>query len=339
MRERPGRLRIHRERQVAIRLVHDLVSREAVVADQPVGLIQSMLAQRRCRGRVLHGRVSNRTERAEVRVMDAAAGIERRHAIHDGAVGVGRGSDDELHRHAGDAARPTAVAWPAGTLLLAIVDDDATRPLQRDERSRHLLLRCDPLERIAAGCLEVHRHPRGQRCDPLDLRRLGSRNQLHVDIAREPVPDAEQLEHGDQIVGDLLWPGRDAGGDEQPLAPPATQGAEEDANELLGLEERPAHRAIATHGAVVAVQRTRIRHQNAQQLDRTARTAKHADVERSKSAGVSRIPQPRRERLRRLWWPFPVLCRERHEDVELLAQFQLAHDGQLPCGSGHTITE
>ena len=55
MRQRPRRLRIHRERQIPARLVHDLVRGEAVVAEQVIRLVEPVLAQRRRRGHVSIG--------------------------------------------------------------------------------------------------------------------------------------------------------------------------------------------------------------------------------------------------------------------------------------------
>ena len=51
----------------------------------------------------------------------------------------------------------------------------------------------------------------------------------------------------------------------RPVAPPALARREEDAHELLGLEQRARHVAVAPHGAVVAVEAARVRHEDAQQ--------------------------------------------------------------------------
>ena len=75
----------------------------------------------------------------------------------------------------------------------------------------------------AARRLEVDRHAAGERGEPLDLRRLRARHELDVDVAGEAVRCAEQLEHGDQVVHDLHRPAGNAGGDEEPLAPAAAR--------------------------------------------------------------------------------------------------------------------
>ena len=176
------------------------------------------------------------------------------------------------------------------------------RALERHECGRQLLLRRHALERVAARRLEVHRHARRERGDPLDLRLLGAGHELHVDVPGELVPDAKHLEHGDQIVHHLFRTSRDPGRDEQPLTPSASQRAEEDANELLRLEKRPPHCAIAAHGAVVTIERARVRHEDAQQLDRPARSAEHANVEWTQGSRVTGVAESRRQ------WPrrFPA---------------------------------
>ena len=101
--------------------------------------------------------------------------------------------------------------------------------------------------------------------------RLGAGHQLHVDVPAEAVPLAQQLEHRDEIVHHLDRPARDAGGDEQPLAPPALMRAEEDADQLLGLEQGARHGPVPAHGAVVAVVAAGVGHEDAEQRHPHAR--------------------------------------------------------------------
>src|SRR6185436_5250263 len=102
----------------------------------------------------------------------------------------------------------------------------------------------------AAGRLQVHRDAAGEGGEPLDLRRLGPSHQLDVDVPREAVALAKQLEGGDEVVHDLHRIAGDAGGDEESIDPAALQRAEEDAHQLLGLEQRAGQIPVPPHWAV-----------------------------------------------------------------------------------------
>src|SRR5688500_8123167 len=106
------------------------------------------------------------------------------------------------------------------------------------------------------------------------------------------MPVAEELEDGDEIVGDLLGLRRYPRRDEQPLAPIAAKRAEEDADQLFGLEQRPTHRSIAPHRAVVAVERTGVRHEDSEKPHGPPGPAEHANVEGPQRAGVARVAEP-----------------------------------------------
>src|SRR5207249_11286221 len=120
-------------------------------------------------------------------------------------------------------------------------------------------------EDLAARWLEIDRDATGELRKPLDLRLFGARHHLDVDVAGEPMLSPQQLERGDEVVHHLHRPAGNTSSDEQPVAPAALARGEKDAHELLGLEERAWHLAIAAHGAVVAVEAARVRHEDAQQ--------------------------------------------------------------------------
>jgi len=115
------------------------------------------------------------------------------------------------------------------------------------------------------GALQVERHPGGERRQPLDLRRLRACHQLDVDVAREAVALTQELERGDEAVHHLDRIAGNAGGDEQPVHPPAADRAEKDPHQLLGLEQRARQVPVAPHGAVVTVVAARVGHQDAEQ--------------------------------------------------------------------------
>ena len=108
-----------------------------------------VLAQRGRGAHVLERCVANGAEGGEVRVMNAPARIELGHAGDQRAVRIGRRPDDELHRHAGGAARVKAIARTTMGLRLTLLHDVRTRLLQGGERSIEVLLRCDARETVA----------------------------------------------------------------------------------------------------------------------------------------------------------------------------------------------
>src|SRR5882724_2043165 len=103
----------------------------------------------------------------------------------------------------------------------------------------------------------------------------------------------QQLEHLDEVIHDPGGTAGDAGGDEQSLAPAAATGLEEDADQFLGLEQRAWHRAIPSHGAVVAVVATGVGHEDAEERHPCAGAgAEVANVERAECADVVRNLRP-----------------------------------------------
>ena len=105
----------------------------------------------------------------------------------------------------------------------------------------------------------------------------------------------QQVEHLDQVVHHFHGPPGNRRGDEQSLTPAATPRLEEDANQLLRLEQRARHVAVAAHRAVVAVEAARIGHENAQQRRASpASGADRSEVQRPQRAGIVRISKARR---------------------------------------------
>jgi hypothetical protein len=92
------------------------------------------------------------------------------------------------------------------------------------------------MARTRSRSLEVERYPACERGEPLDLPRLGPGHELHVDVAGEAVPLAQQLQRGNELVHDPDRIAGDAGRDEQAVHPSAVERAEEDPHQLLGLE-------------------------------------------------------------------------------------------------------
>ena len=180
--------------------------------------------------------------------------------------------------------------------------------------------------RLPAGRLQVQRDAAGQRRQPLDLRGLAAGHHLHVHVAAKALAAAQQLQHGDQVVHHLDRPAGDAGGDEQAAAPAAAVRLQEDAHQLLGLEQGARHVAVAPHGAVVAVEAARVGHQDAQQRHLPLpRHPQVADVQRPQRAHVLRMAQPRRQRAVLAARAVVVVARQRDQQVELLVQRHRVH--------------
>src|SRR5215468_4201069 len=117
-----------------------------------------------------------------------------------------------------------------------------------------------------------------------------------MDVAVELVRVTEEFEHRDEIVHHFHGAPRNAGGDEKSFAPTATSRLEKDSNQLLRLEQRARHVAIASHRTVMAVEAAGVGHEDAQQRGASPPTcADGAEVQRSKSADFTRVSQSRRE--------------------------------------------
>ena len=98
VRNRPGELRVHVERQHASRGIgHDFVVRKAVKADQPVGLVEPVFAyQRRLAQRQAGGCIGDRTEGRVVDAAQLVGAVERGGGLQNRAVAGGVSADDHL---------------------------------------------------------------------------------------------------------------------------------------------------------------------------------------------------------------------------------------------------
>ncbi len=298
MGERPGALGVHRERKIAARLEDHFLGAEPVSAEQIVGLVEAVLPQRGCGGGALQRGVLDGPKGAEMGVMNAPAGAQPAHRVEDGAIGVGGGADHELHGHSRGAAGVEQVARLALRPLRPLAEQLRPDSFEIGYGGAEALLGRDLGEAGPAGRLEVDRDPARELGQPLDLRGLAAGHELHMDVPAEAVPLAQQLQRGDEIVHDLHRPARDAGRDEQPFAPPPLAGAEEDADELLRLEQGPGHVAVAAHRAIVAVVAAGVGHEDPEQRHaHPGHRPQVPDVERPQRADLTRVPQARRQAL------------------------------------------
>ena len=143
VRQRPGQLRIHVERQHAARPPPTISScRKAVEAHQPVGLVQAVLAQQR--RRLQRQRARRIGDRAEGRVVDALQPI--------GAVQTWRWWRGSCASLAASAPTIICVDWPAGA--------NARRAsAARGSRLRGARWRGRPRRLVDAGAQPRHRAP------------------------------------------------------------------------------------------------------------------------------------------------------------------------------------
>ena len=98
MRQRPCRLRIIVERQVAVRAEDQLVVLKAVLPQEMLRLVEPRLARRRRRAPPLQRRAHHRLEGAEVGVVKQTMPLESGHEPEDLSVLLARRAHDELGR-------------------------------------------------------------------------------------------------------------------------------------------------------------------------------------------------------------------------------------------------
>ena len=234
-----------------------------------------------------------------------------------GLIGVRRGADHELHRHARRPARVQPVDRPPMRASFPLPEHQPAHLLEVGAGRVPLFVRGNQRQAGTARRLEVDRDPARELGQPVDLRRLRARNHLDVDVPAEPVALPQQLQRLDELVHDVDGPAGNPRGDEQALAPAAPERAQEDAHQLFGFEQRPRKLPVAPHRAVVAVEAAGVGHEHAEQPGAAGSGAKVADVERAQGAGPSAVPEPGRRR-----GAVPVVRGEGHQDVQLLLEIR-----------------
>ena len=262
MGQRPRRLRIVLEREVAVGAERQLVEAEPVLAQQMLGLVKTGLAGGRRRGEVLEGCADHRLEGAEVGVVQQALALEPGDEAEHLAIALAGGADDELRGRA--AARPRSA-------LLARLAIEATGQLELGQQiAGEILLPGEPADVVVGGPLEIDGHAGGQSHRRLDLRRLGARQQLHVDVALKALAPPEQLEGGQHAVGGARRPARHAGREEEALGQVLALDLHERGRDLFGTDGGARDVATAERRAVAAGQRAGVGLHDAHEVDRAA---------------------------------------------------------------------
>ena len=195
-----------RERQVAVGSYTTSSAREAVVAQQIVRLVQPVLAERRRGRHVLHRRVADRPKGAEVRVVDAAA-----------ARRAGRPCSSSVRSVSGVAPTTNCMVMPDAPPGCSGSRRPAVGPRRRAPASTSARTRSRFVQRRRRGSSRARCAPGSapQGASRLSDTRLasavsrsicagfGAGHELHVDVSREAVALAQQLERRDEIVHHL----------------------------------------------------------------------------------------------------------------------------------------
>ena len=253
MREGPGRLGIVLERKIAVRLEDELLEAEAVLAQQVLGLIEAELTHGRRGCQALHRRARHRLKGTEVRMVQQALAFETADEAEDLPIPLALRADHELGRgpHRRGAVRP-ALEPPlareaAGQLELG------------DEIAIEVLLLREPSHDVGARALQVDGDAIAQSRGLTHLIRLGARQHLEVDVAREALAAPEDMHRVQHPVHRALGSSRHAGGEEEAVGQARAIGLHEGPRDLLRGQSRALDLAAAERRAIAAGQGAGIR--------------------------------------------------------------------------------
>ena len=274
MPQRPGQLGVDVEVQHAAgRVGRDLLHLECVEAQQPVGLVQPMLAlQRRRDRRQCLGRVRDRTEGGVIDPAHAVVAVQAIRREQDVAVVGPVRADDHLRALAGGReARRARLADGRGDAgigrlarLLRLLD----APAQLAHRAADAglrLLRGEPLQPALGRQFHVDRQPVGVSPGGRQQLRRCVRDGLEVDVAGEGVVFAQAARDLHQLLHRVVAVADDPAGQEQPLDVVALVEIEGEPHHLLGREARARHVARDAIDAVRAVEHAEVGEQDLQQ--------------------------------------------------------------------------
>ena len=304
----PVRLRIDIGGEEGVLLVDDLAHVEAVEAQEPVGLVEAVLAVQ------LHG-VGGGQERighdgevgAEEHALQRQVGVQGRRQVQDLVVAFRGGSDD----HLGGLARRREGPCLPGVLLrqvyrsallrqrarFRIVGDGVADMPHGGQDGRTRLVGGQKPQALPARQLQIHRETVGQAPQLVDELHRGAGDGLGVDVAAKAVllpQDAQGLDHE---FGGAIGASGDARGEEQPLDVVATVEANGEVGQLarrkcgsgcLGV-------ARAVH-AVAAIVDADVGHEHLEQRDaapvRRERMAASRLGGRAQLSGLARALNP-----------------------------------------------
>ena len=235
---------------------HDFLHVEPVEPQQPVGLVQAVLAQQRRRAqRQLGGGIGNGTEGGVIHPAHAELAVQRIAADQDRAVVRGIGTDDHLRALPGRRELRRSAALRLRFLLAGLRGEDARMQFaHRGADARRVFLWRELLQAGFRRQFHVDAQAVGvASCGRQQLgRRLG--NRLQVDVAGEAVIFAQAPRHFHQLLHGVVAIADDAAGEEQPFDVVALVELQRQPHHLGGGEARArdvARNAVDAVGAVV----------------------------------------------------------------------------------------
>ena len=227
MGQRPGRLRIVVEREVAVAPEHELLHPEAVLPEQVLGLVEAPLARGGGGREALHRRPGHRLEGAEVSMVEEPALLEAAHHAEDLAVLLALGPHHELR---GGAGRRDAHA----ALEPRLARETTGQHQVREEVARVVLLPRQATDDRVVRPFQVQRHAGGQTCGLDHLLPLRAGQQLDVHIAGEAFASSQDLDGGQHPVHRAGRAARHARGQEQALCHARAMRLHEGAGDFFG---------------------------------------------------------------------------------------------------------
>ena len=274
----PVRLRIEVEVEEGVLLVDDLGDVEAIEAQQPVGLVEPVLAVEldgvgAGKARVVvHGRVG-----AEEHPFERERAVERRRQVEYLEVALGRGSHDHLRGLTGRHERALFARGPPLRQVGGVPAHDRARVAVLGDavaylaHGRHdallVLLGGEQGEASLGGQLHVHAHAVGQVPERFDELGRGSGNGFRVDVAAKAVLVAQQGERAHHELGGVVGVADDPGAEEQPLDVVAAVERDGELRQLARRERCARHLVRGSVHAVGAVVHAHVGHEHLEQRD------------------------------------------------------------------------
>ena len=280
VRQRPRSLGIEVKRQHAAGLRRNLVGGKAIEAQQPVGLVQPVLAQQRRRLRGQRGRgVRDGAEGRVVHALEAIRAVQLRAGGEDGGVVRAIGADDHLRALAGGGKGGRVGAAGAGAgqqadrlgLLLALL---RLGVVNRQAQRRHaaanaaaVFFRRQLRQAGLRGQLDVDREPIGPAPGLRQQIGRGVGDGLQVDVAAKVVHLAQRAGHAHQLLHGVVGALDDAAGEKQPFDAVAAVEVEREGHHFFDRKARTLHVAAAAVDAVRAVVQAEVGEQDFEQRD------------------------------------------------------------------------
>ena len=283
MRERPCELGIEVEPEHAALRRNDLLVREAVVAHQPVGLVEAVLArQRRRLQRQGRRGVGNGAERRVVHAAQAVGAVQPGAGREDGAIVGGVRADDHLGAlpRGRERCGRTAAGRYAGHRdglggrclfrLRACLVDLRPQPRHRAADGLGVLLGGERGQALHRRQLDVDAQPVGVAAGALQQLGRRVRNGLEMDVAAEVVRLAQHTRDLDDLLHGVVGAADDPRAQKQSLDAVAAVEVERERHHLVDREAGARHVAADAVDAVEAVVAAIVGEQHLEQRDAAA---------------------------------------------------------------------